>query len=336
VLILLFCAPFTAQAQSTNTIDEATYWQRLQDTNELMEETLYESSAAKRAPLLTQIRSLWIGITQVRLADSTLIPVDTSWLIMPENISSGDLAERQQWVEFLLSYHQQSSGSLVDAERMLRIWRELLEDGQLDRQSSNLQTDPNNSPSSGGSGGNGGSSSGSSGSGGGSSGGGSAPEPASVPSVSTPALNCFNPILLLIPGIILILGMLAYLARNLHIQRYHLERDPETEEEIPVTSEEADDLAVRSHSIQDYRAAIRYLYLASLLLLDERGAIRYDRALTNREHLRQVEEKPELLELLTPIINVFDHVWYGFAPADENLYNMFRTWIEQMKERTQP
>ncbi len=91
-------------------------------------------------------------------------------------------------------------------------------------------------------------------------------------------------------------------------------------------------LAVRSEASQDYRAAIRYLYLSSLLTLDERGLIRYDRTLTNREHLRQVADNQPLFDLLRPIVNVFDRVWYGFAPVDAALYQDFRQNVERLTQ----
>ena len=48
----------------------------------------------------------------------------------------------------------------------------------------------------------------------------------------------------------------------------------------------------------DYRNAIRYLYLSSLLVLDEQGIMRYDRSRTNREYLRSVSFRPELAKPL--------------------------------------
>jgi len=83
----------------------------------------------------------------------------------------------------------------------------------------------------------------------------------------------------------------------------------------------------------DYRNAIRYLYLSSLLVLDERGLLRYDRARTNREYLRSVSEKPELEKPLHNVIDVFDSVWYGFEEVDESTYQSYVAQVESLREK---
>jgi hypothetical protein len=102
----------------------------------------------------------------------------------------------------------------------------------------------------------------------------------------------------------------------------------------PSTSTGARERARLSEGAQDYRSAIRYLYLSSLLTLDERGLIHYDRALTNREHLRQIGDNPQLVKALSPVVHTFDRVWYGFAPVDESLYQDFRQNVERLEQLT--
>jgi hypothetical protein len=92
--------------------------------------------------------------------------------------------------------------------------------------------------------------------------------------------------------------------------------------------------AAESEAASDYRNAVRYLYLSSLLMLDERGLIHYDRTLTNREHLRQVADRTQVAEALRPVVNTFDDVWYGFAPINETLYQQFRHDVEQLRRLT--
>ena len=78
----------------------------------------------------------------------------------------------------------------------------------------------------------------------------------------------------------------------------------------------------------DYRTAVRYLYLSSLLTLDERGLLRFDRSKTNREYLRSVAAFPQLSAPLRDVIDVFDRVWYGFQSLDENGFNITsKKWI---------
>jgi hypothetical protein len=89
------------------------------------------------------------------------------------------------------------------------------------------------------------------------------------------------------------------------------------------TSAEAIQRAQVASTVQDYRLALRMLYLAALLKLDEIGALRYDRALTNREYVRQVALKPVLANALRAVVETFDDVWYGFRPVTPDGYGAF-------------
>lgn len=82
----------------------------------------------------------------------------------------------------------------------------------------------------------------------------------------------------------------------------------------------------------DYRNAIRYLYLSSLLILDERGLLRYDRSRTNREYLRSISSKPQLSDSLGSVIDVFDRVWYGFDAVDEDTFQSYRKHVDELRE----
>ncbi len=89
-----------------------------------------------------------------------------------------------------------------------------------------------------------------------------------------------------------------------------------------------------AHSQQgDYRSAVRYLYLSTLLLLEEHGVLRYDRARTNREYLRSVAGQPELHATLRSVVDVFDRVWYGFQPLNEADYDQYETQVRALQTR---
>lgn len=85
----------------------------------------------------------------------------------------------------------------------------------------------------------------------------------------------------------------------------------------------------------DYRTAVRYLYLSSLLLLEERGLLRYDRTLTNREYLRTVAHRPELVAILREVVDVFDRVWYGYQPLDQADYGRYAARVEALRHQRQ-
>ncbi len=100
---------------------------------------------------------------------------------------------------------------------------------------------------------------------------------------------------------------------------------------VPTALQQARRLAAAA----DYRQAIRYLYLATLLTLDERGVLRYDKTLTNRELVRRVgqAQDPSLAQTLAPVVDMFDRVWYGFAPVDDRSYQSYTEQIEQITHK---
>ena len=109
-------------------------------------------------------------------------------------------------------------------------------------------------------------------------------------------------------------------------------------------NEDADELLTADSAFQraqslsrggDYRAAVRYLYLSSLLMLDERGLLRYDRSRTNREVLRSVSDQPELSQPLGEVVDVFDNVWYGYHELDEDSFKHYSDRVEELKDKKQ-
>src|SRR5574341_1903798 len=83
----------------------------------------------------------------------------------------------------------------------------------------------------------------------------------------------------------------------------------------------------------DYRTAVRYLYLSSLLLLEERGLLRYDLSLTNREYLRSVAHLPELASTLRDVVEVFDRVWYGYQLLDAAAYARYADRVADLRRQ---
>jgi len=82
----------------------------------------------------------------------------------------------------------------------------------------------------------------------------------------------------------------------------------------------------------DYRKAARFLYLSTLLWLDERGALRYERNLTNREYLGRLADKPALRARLAPVVDTFDRVWYGGAQLDAESFAAYERQVRELRE----
>ena len=138
---------------------------------------------------------------------------------------------------------------------------------------------------------------------------------------------------LIIAAVIIFIVSLYFISRNLS---RNLVRDAQLAAEAG-----GDELLSSTSAMQraqilstqgDYRTAIRYLYLSSLLTLDEQGLLRYDRSRTNREYLRSVASKPVLANPLRSVIDLFDRVWYGFEEVDEKTYQAYVTHVEKLRE----
>jgi uncharacterized protein DUF4129 len=77
----------------------------------------------------------------------------------------------------------------------------------------------------------------------------------------------------------------------------------------------AADAAVRAGNLRD---AVRELFLFTLVSLEERGALRHDPALTDREVLARAAGLPRAADLAA-LVNAYERVWYGVREpnADE-------------------
>ncbi len=80
----------------------------------------------------------------------------------------------------------------------------------------------------------------------------------------------------------------------------------------------------------DFRGALRYLYLSAILHLQERGILPYDKSLTNREYLHQSPVDIDLQATLGPAVSVFDEVWYGHKPCDAETVASYRNLLQKI------
>lgn len=81
----------------------------------------------------------------------------------------------------------------------------------------------------------------------------------------------------------------------------------------------------------NFREAVRRLYLAALLTLDERSLLHYDRSNTNREVLATLRNNPTLYNQLQPVVEIFDDVWYGIHEPDRAVFDRYKAAVEQLE-----
>lgn len=103
------------------------------------------------------------------------------------------------------------------------------------------------------------------------------------------------------------------------------------------TSVEARAEAERLFTLGEFRAALRLLYLATLIRWEEAGRLRFDRSLTNQEVVARVTAAGDcsMLDQLTPLVERFDRVWYGGANCTADDYQQFASLADRAWERSQ-
>lgn len=69
----------------------------------------------------------------------------------------------------------------------------------------------------------------------------------------------------------------------------------------------------------EWRLALRALYLRLLVLLHERGAVRYERQRTNGEYARDLRGRPGG-DAFAALTRAFDYAWYGARPFGADDY----------------
>lgn len=140
---------------------------------------------------------------------------------------------------------------------------------------------------------------------------------------------------LALAGVVMALSVLAFVLRDGWRQWIAERRGPDqgiTVERRALSVSEAVKRAQALAAAGDYRYAMRFLYLSTLLWLDEHRLVRYDFALTNGEVLTQVVGQPGLHAALAPVVQGFERVWYGLAPLDGPGYAMFSRQVERVRQ----
>lgn len=127
----------------------------------------------------------------------------------------------------------------------------------------------------------------------------------------------------------IVVGVLLFFLRGLRRSVVEGEAFEQVPGEVPRYAGEAQQRAAEAAGAGNFREAMRLLYLAALLHLDEVGMLRFDRALTNREVLASVAADAPLRRQLAPVVAQFDRVWYGHAPFGQA---EFETVAQQIRD----
>lgn len=300
--IILTASPLFASSASAP-IPQADYWALVRQTHADLR-ALEEQPKDEVRLALDQLATSWSGVSEVELEDGTLVPVDVSFIRASLEAEPPDIETLDGLLEALLDAHESYPQNIYQLSDLDSLNAILLRP--------EFQWKPN-------------------------------PIGELLQTLyrrfmawllsRTPIEGVSQPFAV-IAVIILILALL-FVFRGLFtdlVKESNVDASA-ADDDRNLTSETAFRKAQNLSSQRDYRAAVRYLYLSSLLMMEERGILRYDRSRTNREYLRSVASHPNLAKPLRTVVDVFDRVWYGFEPLDESTYKQYVDKVEDLKEQ---
>lgn len=292
------------------------YRQRLAETTQLLTQ-LQTATDADVVRQLADRAALWDGVRAIVLPDGVALPVDHSYLAALLRAAPPRLAEAQGLLEALLaadatgapyvfeSHQQRALDDVLSRPEFqwkerspskLQLWWERVKQQLEEWLRKIFNTD----------------------------------ESSGAVTVTIP----FGSYIMTFISAVLLMLALAYVLRDLQVG-LSAEAALEAEDAAgdPLTSGAALQRARTFSAGGDYRTAVRYLYLSTLLLLDERGLLTYDRALTNREYARGLASVPHLARLFSSVVDVFDRVWYGEQPLDSATYEDYAEKITELSQQ---
>jgi len=109
-----------------------------------------------------------------------------------------------------------------------------------------------------------------------------------------------------------------------------------TEEEEILMTQNLQKMAEEAIDNEQYRLAIRYLYLNCIKRLDLKGIINYANDKTNFEYLKEIESN-ELSRIFKQLTIAYEQIWYGQMQFDEtyfqNLNQQFETFHNTLDQK---
>jgi hypothetical protein len=300
---------FLIQDETPVTIER--YWELVRNTRQAILQMEGQPEAAIQARL-NDLASQWGKVTAIEISDQNVMRIDPSYLVMELRNNPPDLERLTKLLDVLLKAHEEYPQRVFTAQDMVPL-KEILARPEFQWQEAQGLTMPN-----------------------------------WLDELlqgffdlmdrigyGVRNISYYGRVPLIVAAALLFVLSLFYISRSLSrslVREAQLAAEGSDDHEI-LSSKAA---MQRAHALSgqgDYRSAIRYLYLSSLLVLDEQGLLRYDRSRTNREYLRSISSKPELANPLHDVIEVFDRVWYGFESVDEQTYQSYLRRVDELREK---
>jgi hypothetical protein len=132
-------------------------------------------------------------------------------------------------------------------------------------------------------------------------------------------------------GVAIALALVLLLRRGLRAAIVAQSELTELSAPLPPTSGEAVAIAQRHAQEGRFREACHYVFLSTLLWIEERGQAEFQPAATNREYLAQIASQPLVARALRPVVSRFDRVWYGQDQVTEADYRDLLVLADELR-----
>ena len=284
------------------------YWELIRNTRQAIVQMQAKPGATIRQEL-NALASRWEQVTTVELSDNSVMPVDSSYLAAQLRNDPSELKRLESLLDALLRAHEEYPQKVFTLEDVASL-NKILARPEFQWQEQQAPQTPNWLMK----------------------------FYDWMERIMNRFLNAtvqYGRVPLIIAAVLLFILSLFFISRGLSrslVREAQLATEDSDNEDM-LTSKGAFKRAESLSTQGNYRNAIRYLYLSSLLVLDEQGLMRYDRSRTNREYLRSLSSKPELVKPLRDVIDVFDRVWYGFETVDEQTYQSYVERVDELREK---
>ena len=138
-------------------------------------------------------------------------------------------------------------------------------------------------------------------------------------------------LLYLLIGAVVLAGIYLVVVRNKLFIFYSPARNRDTVENLEGPAEDTDFSASIEAAIlaNDFRSAVRYLYLKSLAIAGKRKLIRLNMQSTNHDYLNQMSMHP-LKDSFRFLTEVFETVWYGGFEIRQEQFQLIKEKFDQL------
>jgi uncharacterized membrane protein len=136
------------------------------------------------------------------------------------------------------------------------------------------------------------------------------------------ALKIFAVVLI----IAFVLLLVFFIFRNLHLSKSIKQKEDAELLSVLKDSESVEQSAVEFYTKGDIRQAIRFLYMALLLRLNESNVVRIDKSKTNKQYLREaLENQYPFYSEMQEFTHDFNRYWYGKSSVDRTKFEYWHS-----------